>query len=162
MQFLSKAGKWITSNILEPLFGNWWAEITFLIIFILFAMLAAYTVTIVVKYLKLKNKYNSIDSDMSKLKSAQTQLVDENRCLKSDKQNLEDSLMFVKTELEARNKLLENLEEEKQELTLNYNKSLEDIEKLSAKIKRSESAKKAAETRKKNKEKKSTICKKSS
>ena len=154
MQFLSKAGKWITSNILEPLFGNWWAEITFLIIFILFAMLAAYTITIVVKYLKLKNKYNSIDSDMSKLKSAQIQLVDENKSLKSDKQNLEDSLAFVRTELEDRSKLLEESEKANKDLAIKYEKSLQEITTLSSKVKKSESAKKAAETRKKNKEKK--------
>lgn len=153
MQFLADTSDWVITNVLEPFLGEWWAEITFLIIFILCSLLVAFSITLIIKFIKLKKQHNNSDSELAHFKSINIKLSDDIRYLKSDKQNLEKTLSYVRKELEARAKLFEDLEKENKDLSTRYEKSLEEINILDKKIKRSESAKKAAETRKKNKEK---------
>ena len=49
MEFLTNIGNWIIHTILEPVLGNWWAEIMFLILFVIFCALAVLMVVFIIK-----------------------------------------------------------------------------------------------------------------
>lgn len=101
------------------------------------------SIIFIVKYLKAKKEYNS-----SLHLNAKYLVMNNN--LSADKEHLEKSLKGMETKL---NESIKKFEES--DLT---NKALnKELEDLKLKVKRSETAKKAAETRKKNKESQKTI-----
>ena len=54
MNFLANIGDWFVDTLLKPVLGEWWAEITFCIVFALICALVVFTIIISVKYFKLK------------------------------------------------------------------------------------------------------------
>ena len=63
MEFLTNIGNWIIHTILEPVLGNWWAEIMFLILFVIFCALAVSMVVFIIKTYKRTKEVKSLKEE---------------------------------------------------------------------------------------------------
>lgn len=124
-------------NGLEQLFGTYWVEIVFAIGLVVTCLLAILCICISVKY--------------NKAKTHLTSTADQNTNLRAQVADLEKTLSYVRAHMAEIAETTGAALAEKDNII--EAKDLE-IKQLSDKIKRSESAKKAAETRRKNKENK--------
>ena len=154
MKVLESIINFIAYQILKPMFGYWWAEITFI-----FMLLFGIAIVTSIIYLIVKN--NKAIENCNAMKAVIASNADKNRCLKQDKDDLENTIKYLKSQIEEKDNKMIDLESRYNEKDKEIdslkasilNKDTQ-IEELTKKIKKSESAKKAAETRKKNKEKK--------
>ena len=150
-------GNWIIHSILEPCFGKLYPEITAIILLTLAVIFVGVFVYICVKYrqsIKEANLQRALaENSDEKLKKASVENFDLNKenqklveQLATEKLNVQD----LKIEIDDLKNKLKDTESVKPKI------KVEDVKSLN-KSKRSEAAKKAAETRKKNKESQKTI-----
>ena len=159
MKELAKIGDWFINNVLEPMFGTWWAEITFIIVAVMALALIIFTIILLVKYLKMKPMYKDMESKYLDAMERNNDLSIKLRYSRQDEEALKENIKVLekeKSELEIKcgkmNNGMADLEATAIELE-NKNKQLEDkVKELVVYKERSDRAKKAAETKKKNKQ----------
>ena len=159
MEWLANTGDWFTNTLLKPMFGTWWAEITFIIVAVMALALIIFTIILLVKYLKMKPMYKDMESKYLDAMERNNDLSTKLRYSRQDEEALKKSVEVLekeKSELETKcskmNNDMADLEATAIELE-NKNKQLENkVKELVVYKERSDRAKKAAETKKKNKQ----------
>lgn len=63
MEFLANIGNWVIHTILKPVFGEWWAEITFLILFVIFCTLTILMIVFIVKAYKSNKEVEGLKEE---------------------------------------------------------------------------------------------------
>ena len=155
MKTWGSLGNWIIASILRPVLGTWWAEITALIVCVLIIAFVIIFVIICKKYLTTIKVYESsikINADL------RNEISKKDATIKAHEFNLDkmkEEITNLKNNIAIKEVELATLSE-KSKTDVVKSDNIDTSEEMK-KTKRSESAKKAAETRKKNKESQKTI-----
>lgn len=156
MEFLTNIGNWVIHTILEPILGNEWAAITFLILFVIFCALTVLMVVFIIKACKRKKEIDGLKEEVECLRKQCDCYEIERNDLKSKLLNEHNELAeleadyiaetsakkLIISEKKALQKELDAIKEENQNL-------IDEIEEMKLAKKRSDAARKGVATRRK-------------